>query len=72
LEGLEKDVKPSPEPNWLGCATAVVSSGAAVVNGLEVAVRTAAVLVLEYVDVSEVAAIHKNGNKRTRWLRWWR
>lgn len=73
LEGLEKDVKPLPDPNWLGCATAVVSTGFAfVVNGRAVEVRTAAVLVLEHIDVSEMVVMHKNGHKRTRWTWWWR
>ena len=73
VEGLEKDAKPLPDPNWLGCATAVVSTALAFVNGWVVEVRTAAVvLVLEHNDVSEVVVMYKNGHKRTRWLWRWR
>src|SRR5258706_6300432 len=71
LEGFEKDVKPLPDLNWLGCATAVVSTGVAFVNGMVVEVRTAVVLVLEHINVSDVVVMHKNGHKRTRWLWWW-
>jgi hypothetical protein len=68
---LEKDAKPLPAPNWLGCATAAVSNEAVVVTGLLVEVRTAVVLVLVHIDISEMVIINKNGHKRTRWL-WWR
>ena len=50
LEGLEMDAKPLPDPNWLGCAAAVVPIEDAVVNGLLVEVRTAVVLVLVLVQ----------------------
>ena len=72
LEGLEKDANPLPDPNWLGCATAVVSTGVAFVTGRLVEVRTAAVLVLEHIGVSVMVVMYKNGHKRTRWLCWWR
>lgn len=65
FEGSEKDVKPLPDLNWLGCATAVVSIGVAVVNGRVVEVRAAVVLVLEHINVSEVVVMHKNGHERT-------
>ena len=70
LEGVEKEAKPVPDPNWLGCATAVASTEAAVVgvDDLLVAVRTAAVLVLEHTGIRKVFTIYENGDKqRTRW-----
>jgi len=54
LEGLEKDAKPVPDANWLGCATAVVSTGVVVVNGLLVEVRTAVTLVLVLCTLTSV------------------
>jgi len=74
LEGPEKDAKPVPEPNWLGCATAVESTEAAVVvgvNDLVVGVRTAAVSVLEHNNISKVFAVHEDVDERTHWQWTW-
>jgi len=55
LEGLEKEAKPVPDPNWLGWAAAVLTEGADVgVDDLLVVVRAAAVVVPLVVEVAVV------------------
>lgn len=67
LEGLEKEAKPVPDPNWLGWAVASVLTEAAAVGVDDllvlVLVRAAAVVVLEYTDISRTFAIYENEDK---------